>query len=210
MPFRGVYCLLFSVCGILQVGPAAISATIMFIKRGIMMSRKLIHRRRLGFETLEDRQMLAGNVTMQWSGDNLTLAGDGYSNRVYVYDSGSSVTVQGLETRLDGTINGTQNVGRIHNLTILMGRGNDVVVIENVGADAFFDPDGTPQELTGRIVVRGGYGRDQIYVRSPRDIDTEINGLSIFGGPARPCRVGRSISFKHSRRCGSLHQSRRG
>lgn len=50
----------------------------------------------LGIESLEQRKMLAGDVSVNVSGDNLIIKGDNADNEIYVYENGGNVWVDGL------------------------------------------------------------------------------------------------------------------
>jgi hypothetical protein len=143
--------------------------------------------RRLGFETLETRQMLAGNVTAEVVGDDLVINGDKFSNQIHIIDNGDGVDVVGSNnTRINGVLNGYAAFNQITgDLKIRMGGGNDRVFVDDVGKSAFSDGDGKGNEVLGQIIIMGGYGRDGITVRSTFDDFPVINGLRIYGGPAR-------------------------
>src|SRR5690242_3886607 len=100
------------------------------------MSQQLGH----GFETLEDRTLLAANVTATLSNGTLTITGDATANDIEVVGTGpqgavevtlangQTLSVVGGTTvdAQDGTFTGVKN------LVISSGNGNDTVSLTDV------------------------------------------------------------------------------
>jgi hypothetical protein len=106
--------------------------------------------RKLGVETLENRALLAGNVSVSVSGNTLNIIGDGRANGVSVQElDHNRYFVTGFA--LDGsntTVNG-QTAGRIvqgvRNINVDLNAGWDVFVMSN----SAFRRDQLAQQLSG-------------------------------------------------------------
>jgi hypothetical protein len=113
--------------------------------------------RRLAAESLENRALLAGNITAVVDGGVLRLTGDGASNGVRIRQSGDNLEVVG--TLLAGTattINGDATFtasGVTNGLVATLGNGNDVIRLAN---------DNGPVTIAGTIVVSTGNGNDRV------------------------------------------------
>ncbi len=59
---------------------------------------------RFGFECLENRSMLAGNVTVDLIANNLLITGDNAANAIVITDTGTNLVISGVQ---GGTIGGT-------------------------------------------------------------------------------------------------------
>lgn len=165
-----------------------------------MMRREMIQRRALRLETLEDRWMLAGNVTAELVGDDLIVTGNRFSNQIEVADNGNGVDVIGLnDTKINGVPNGVKSFDQITgNLRIRMNAGEDTVVVSDVGSGAYDESSGADNEVLGRIVISGGPGRNIVLVYSPNDSFPRINGLSILGGDAADCAYVYGVDIEDS------------
>lgn len=113
--------------------------------------------RRLAAETLENRALLAGNITAVVDGGVLRLTGDAASNGVRIRQSGDNLEVVG--TLLAGTattINGDASFtasGVTNGLIATMGNGNDSIRLAN---------DSGPLTIAGTLVVSTGNGNDRV------------------------------------------------
>ncbi len=138
---------------------------------------------RLRFEGLEDRQLLAGDVTWQFKKGTLTLTGDGAGNEITVTNTGNgayqisaagNTTINGqagnivvsnvndLVVNLKGgddeiTYEGGGN--EVRNVTIKTGDGDDIVVLNNLVTDG------------GKLSVETAAGDDNV----------ELNGGTVDG-----------------------------
>jgi hypothetical protein len=86
--------------------------------------------RALELETLEERCVLAGNVTAAIVGYDLVITGNDLSNQIAIVDNGSGVDVFGSEdTKINGELDGVASFGRVYgDLRISMKRGDDIVL----------------------------------------------------------------------------------
>src|ERR1700759_4770088 len=106
------------------------------------------------FETLENRSMLAGNVTASVAAGNLTITGDNSANIITVTElANNQWQIIGAATKVNGktqittapatgtvtiNMNGGNDVLVVHDanvgghLTILMGAGNDATTLFNI------------------------------------------------------------------------------
>lgn len=99
--------------------------------------------RRLGVESLESRQMMAGDVTVSVSCGDLTITGDGAANGIIMYQMGegqyriAGVSQGGAATRIrmGNSIASYQTVTGVNDdVTINMQGGNDyVTIMQNAG-----------------------------------------------------------------------------
>jgi hypothetical protein len=105
------------------------------------MARSHSARRTLALESLEDRSLMAGNVTASMSGSKLVIQGDGESNHVVLsFDRATwRLLVEGQATA-DGptTINGNPvsppGFPRVRQISVNLGDGDDTLEILNPGA----------------------------------------------------------------------------
>jgi hypothetical protein len=148
-------------------------------------------RRRLRIESLENRYLMAGNLTSSLDGGVLTLTGDALDNLSFVNGTGvpGQVIVQPVATTIDGqaapkTFNGVESVVinsldgndqfsfqnlAVTNLTVLLGNGNDFAV-----TGTQFGPNSVG--VTGTLTVEAGAGNDVIQLfRSFGDYDMVVN-----------------------------------
>ena len=116
-------------------------------------SRSKRSRRSAAYQSLEDRRLLAGDVTVFQSEDIAYLRGDRSDNQVEITaNDNGQVVIRGLE---DTTINGESEVilesenSTIGRLGIHMGPGNDLLTVEGI-------------DIERRAIVRGGTGDDAI------------------------------------------------
>jgi hypothetical protein len=123
------------------------------------------HKRVRQFETLENRSMLAGNVTAAVAGGNLTITGDNSANILTLKElSGNRWQITGAGTKINGrtqtfttaavtggvviSLNGgadslVMTKGSIAaQLTILMGNGNDTATLSNLNVGRYLHFEG--------------------------------------------------------------------
>jgi hypothetical protein len=132
------------------------------------MKKPHIKRRRCRFESLEQRQMLAGDVSVRIFNGNLNIIGDRLDNGVALTAGGmpnqvviGGVTAGGAPTGLNGTPNGSVTLPNFDgNLKINMMEGNDLVVINNL-------------TIKGNTKIKTGKGIDVVAATG-----TTVNGKS--------------------------------
>src|SRR3954469_7158413 len=95
-----------------------------------MKNTRKPNRRAFTFEGLENRSMMAGNITAAVIGGTLTLTGDATHNSVLVQQSGNKWTVQGLGTTINGTTTIKSFTG-VQGLLADLKTGNDVIRVSN-------------------------------------------------------------------------------
>jgi delta endotoxin-like protein len=134
--------------------------------------------RRLGLESLERRQLLAGIVTVQVSGGDLIITGDGAGNNIQVTQVGSGqYRVEGrysagaaTQVRFGNSTAGSQTLsGVTDDFTIEMQGGNDTVGLTYGTQNDLLVPD----DLT----IRMGNGRDIVTFRNVRTGDDVLVDL---------------------------------
>lgn len=91
-------------------------------------------RRKLLVETLENRSMLAGNVTASVSGADLIITGDALGNTITVESAGAGIVqVRGFEnTSVNGTANGLKTFNVSGSINIRLNAGDDTVRVTNL------------------------------------------------------------------------------
>ena len=110
-------------------------------------------------ESLETRDLMAGDVSAQVINGNLIITGDAADNKITITQvSSTSYRIRGQDT----TINGRQAATFVvsNNVRISMLGGNDVVTIGT--------PTGSPTTLKRDLSINMGGGRDTINVYSSR------------------------------------------
>ena len=105
------------------------------------MPRSYTARRKLALETLEDRSLMAGNVTASMAGSKLVIQGDGEANHVVLsFDRATQRFLVGGQATAGGatTINGNATpppgFPRVRKISINLGDGDDTLEILNPGA----------------------------------------------------------------------------
>lgn len=113
--------------------------------------------RRLAAETLENRALLAGNVTASLDGGVLRLTGDAAGNGVIIRQSGDNLEVVGtLAGGAATTVNGSASFsasGVTNGLNARLEDGNDVLRFANESG---------PVTIAGTIFVSTGNGNDAV------------------------------------------------
>ena len=158
-------------------------------------SRNRPCRNRLGFEQLEDRALLAGNVAAQFTGGMLRLSGDAAGNQVLVERTASN---QVRLSSLDGTttINGSAGPvllsGVPSSVSLSAGDGDDVFRFRGVGDGSFFVSgqanlnmgngndtlDLSRFHVNRTLVLHAGTGNDTVDIRR-----SSIRNAVLVGGP---------------------------
>src|SRR5262245_24477008 len=98
------------------------------------MARKQTTKRRLGFQQLETRECMAGDVHATYVGGTLTLTGDGADNRLSVAWNGSGYVVAGIGTTINHSNQPFTSGPITRDLIIDLGGGNDYLVLANINA----------------------------------------------------------------------------
>ena len=139
----------------------------------------------LSVESLESREMLAGEVDVFVSGGNVVVQGDAGNNVINVVDNGGQLEVQGVGTT---TVNGGAtglDIADLNNLTIHLNNGDDRVNIRGISADQLrvntgngADRDNVNNNTTANLVsIRTGLGVDEVNVNA-----TDANRMFIKTG----------------------------
>lgn len=138
----------------------------------------------LGLESLENRCLLAGNVSASVSGDVLNITGDNLGNTISVESAGAGkVQVRGFATSVNGNPNAVQVFNVSGGINIRMNAGPDVVRVTNmvIGGDLNVDLGQGNNELllgqsaAGDNVRFGGTPSGPLYVQ---------DDLSVVGNTA--------------------------
>src|SRR5262245_56598606 len=125
--------------------------------------------RRFGFESLEHRTLLAGNVTAAVAAGTLALNGDGSGNAIQVWQSGANWKVQGLGTTVNGSFS-VQTFAGVTNIVAALEGGNDFIrVFDGVLPGALVVSDSGGNDVAqlsnitaASITVNVGDGRDTV------------------------------------------------
>jgi hypothetical protein len=121
--------------------------------------------RRARFECLENRNLMAGNVTATLTGGMLLLTGDNNANGLVVHQTGSNrFQVQGVATHIKF---GAQNAysftfSGVTDIAFNMRGGNDSVTVYN-------------SSLTGSMAAEMGTGNDALSVTNLRADNLGVN-----------------------------------
>jgi hypothetical protein len=153
------------------------------------MNRRNHLSRRLGYEPLENRLLMAGNVTVSVSGGDLVVSGDNSGNQIQIVQAmqnGQPVAgrfyVSGQNnTRINGQTTGQYFSNVTDDFTINLRGGNDTVTLGN-GVWTFVAPDdvdidtGTGAEadivhlnrilVLDDISIKTGGGKDMVTVKA--------------------------------------------
>jgi VCBS repeat-containing protein len=150
---------------------------------------------RLGFEQLEDRSLLAGNVAAFFSGSMLVIRGDAAGNQVLVErTSASQVTLSSLDgtTTINGSAGPVVLNGFTSSFSLAAGDGDDHFRVSGVGNGSFVVP-GVAQINMGNgndtlemsrfhvgrnLVLHAGAGNDEVDLRR-----SSIRMAVLVGGP---------------------------
>lgn len=180
----------------------------MFNKKKRSAVRKSL---RLGVESLEDRRLLAGNITATFIGGNLVLRGDAADNAVLITQTAAnkvSITGKsdsGTATTINGLAGPVVFTGALNSIDADLGGGNDQFLVGNSSSDANKLND---EILTGRagsfsglasartvvkygISIRGGDGVDSVAIIADvggdvyADLGTNNDGIGIQGSVVR-------------------------
>jgi hypothetical protein len=149
------------------------------------MARNSSALRRGKFESLEQRQLLAGNVLVNVVNGNLRIEGDADANKIMIASGTEAGTF--VVTGLDGTTLGDATdpvtVSDVRNIRVGLGEGDDLVAI--VGAN-----------VGGNVSIRTGLGDDRVFIGTgdgaaelagvlPADVSVSVRGhvgISTDGG----------------------------
>lgn len=152
---------------------------------------------RLRFESLEQRRMMAGDVSVKLIGGTLYIKGDYLDNNITVGPGGSAdqvvvsgLTAGGAPTSINGTPNGTTTVsGFTRGLKIDMLEGDDTVAVSNitVRGNATVNTDGGVDVVTiSGVTVKGN-----LKVKTGASADTlTINNTTVSGNTKLLASVG--------------------
>jgi hypothetical protein len=146
------------------------------IFRSTAMLKRMVSRRKLRFEHLEGRAMMAGNVSAIFdntAGGPLELTGDNAANNIAITQVGqNSFRVRGIGTKLVvDTPDGVKTVNsftfqNVSDVTLTMNGGNDVVGFANA-------------RINGTLTVDMGSGNDVLTLTNVHElVATEPEGLA--------------------------------
>src|SRR5690349_15576548 len=93
------------------------------------MVRRRSGSRVCAFESLETRQMMAGDVTAQIHNGNLIIKGDSSDNTIAVTQSGTTITVTGTSTTVNSSTSAAVLTGFTGKIKIKMKDGADSVTL---------------------------------------------------------------------------------
>ena len=120
-------------------------------------------RHRLTLEPLENRQLLAGNISIETSDGNLVILGDALSNRISIRQTGlGQFTVTGNDGEQFRTPGGQYQktpvkVANVRGgLLVSLASGNDSVQIQGLGSS---------RSLGAFVTVLTGPGKDEVVIR---------------------------------------------
>src|SRR4051812_44657819 len=152
------------------------------------MARPQAHGRHCTFESLESRQMLAGDVTAKIVNGDLIIKGDRNDNQIAITQSGTTITVTGTGTTVNSDPSAVLT-GFTGSIELKMRRGNDAVTLTAVtatGLDASLGKGNDTLNIAnctvnGDTELEGEKGNDTIIVDTPTDgegaISSRFNGL---------------------------------
>jgi hypothetical protein len=130
--------------------------------------------RQARFESLENRNMMAGNVTTAVVGGILALGGDNSSNYLVVHQIGTNrIQVQGIATtiRVNGQSYNSYTFNNVTGLLAELGGGNDTLTMYdttlNSGIDALLESGNDVLNFTnikavGGVAIDAGSGNDAV------------------------------------------------
>lgn len=128
-----------------------------------------------GFEGLEERTLLAANVTATLVGDTLVIEGDATSNDIDVFGDGTNgqitVLTGGQELAVSGgTLEepGQGSFTGVANIVVRGNEGDDYIHVSDI-------------DINGNLTVQGGIGEDYIALHT-HQFDTFIGGGVILNG----------------------------
>lgn len=143
------------------------------------MKRNNRNNRTVRFESLEDRKLMAGNITASVVNEELVLTGDGLGNAVEVHQTALNLyKVKGVDGK---TINGKSD----KSFSFKAG-----IVVDLKGGDDKFEIGGVlfADDVDGRLKIDMGAGKDTVNIgRAAVDGETTINTgteddkVSVFG-----------------------------
>lgn len=133
--------------------------------------------RKLSVETLERREVFAGNITTTLIGGTLKIVGDNQAN-VAVLTAGVSnqVTLTGTGTQIDGVL-APKSFDGVRSIVVELRGGDDSFTVGATVTSA--DPlalAGTPLNLPGTLSIKGENGNDQLGVMVAGTTLTTIDG----------------------------------
>lgn len=129
------------------------------------------NRHRMALETLEDKRLLAGDVTVAVVEGNLLVRGDAESNGVMITagDAPGAFVVAGLPagdgpTSINGDFLRVEVAGVSRSVLVGMGEGDDLTNLRSAA-------------VRGNVAVDAGMGNDVVNVGGPRTSVAEANTL---------------------------------
>ncbi|HVV98945.1 MAG TPA: hypothetical protein VHB77_01325, partial [Planctomycetaceae bacterium] len=141
----------------------------------------VVSRRRLGLESLEDRRLLAGDITASLAAGSLTLVGGSADDSLVITQSSTGdLVVTGLNgTTINGKTEYTAKV--LHNLTIRTNDGNDSITIQGAA-------------IPGDLTINTGNGDDTV-VLAGQTVTPDPAAEQTEEEEVIPTSVGRNLSI---------------
>jgi hypothetical protein len=142
------------------MSPLSLLKQIVTRQRPTAVARRNAHRGALNLESLEKRQVMAGNVSVAWANNTLRITGDSQDNQITLAEvrPGLIQIIGYNNTRINGNFaNGNYFNKWSGNLSVTMGGGNDSVTI---------GWNGIPASRFNSLNVSMGAGKDTVEVKN--------------------------------------------
>ena len=106
-------------------------------------------------ERLENRMMMAGDVSVSVTGNDLLITGTNAANDIEIYESNAGIVIQGHDdttVTLDGVTADSHTLNlSVHDITLQMKKGDDVINIHDMN-------------IGGQLIAKIGQGGDDIWI----------------------------------------------
>src|SRR5262245_33996536 len=144
--------------------------------------------RRCAFESLENRQMMAGDVTAQIHNGNLIIKGDSSDNDIAVTQSSTTITVTGTSTTVNSATTPAVLTGFTGKIKIKMKDGSDNVTLTGLTSTKLDVDMGSGNNtldienctVNGKTELEGKKGNNTFEIDTNTDTETTIS--SRFNG----------------------------
>lgn len=148
------------------------------------MVRSRVRRQARGFEALESRALLAGDITTNLAGGVLTITGDAEANVFTLTPNGGNVRVTGIATTINGAAGPTDFAG-VTAIVANLNAGADNVTFQNLNlasltvngnADADTITVNTNTVVAGTTTLNGGTEADTITFDNSTTVSLQVTG----------------------------------
>lgn len=133
--------------------------------------------RRLSLQNLESRNLMAGNVVVNFSSQDLTITGDSQSNELRIYESttvANRLVIEGLNgTTINGQTHYVLQVSQLDDVKIDLNDGHDRLLMTNISL--------TNTTSHSDLTIEGDGGNDYIYMDNVSGFTGEIE-IDTHGG----------------------------